>query len=244
VANQNGIKNKGTLSSAIQTLEQLLDQNKELLERMDADQLAEPDSISDDRTPEEALQELPTLIDVVEPKHRSNSSEALPDEIETSQGMKEIMSPNLEEIIYTEIRKATNNVQNAILKEVNSQLELTLQTLNQVKGLEETSKNPDQNIKSDVGVGQANNEIKDNDVEKVIKTEKQEAVSAITSAMASSQQIKTTKQPEQKQERSQAMSPDPDNMKKTYDPQAIEQRWYYQWEEKDYFKHGVEGEPY
>ncbi|MFK8066842.1 MAG: valine--tRNA ligase [Gammaproteobacteria bacterium] len=33
-------------------------------------------------------------------------------------------------------------------------------------------------------------------------------------------------------------------MKKTYDPHAIEQRWYSQWEEKDYFKPTGEGEPY
>jgi len=33
-------------------------------------------------------------------------------------------------------------------------------------------------------------------------------------------------------------------MEKTYDPQAIEQRWYSTWEENGYFKPQGNGEPY
>lgn len=239
MADQNDNKNKGSLSSAIQSLEELLDQNKELLERIDADQLANPESHRDERTAEEALKELPTLIDVVEPNHRKPPSEALSDEIQIPQDMKEIMSPNLEEIIYTEIRKATSNVQNAILREVNAQLELTLKTLNQVKGLEDTGQNHEKLPQPFIRTKTDREEKTENDVEKVINTEKQEAVSAITSALASSQLNKTTKQ-----ELTQAMPSDPNNMEKTYDPHAIEQRWYHLWEEKDYFKPGGGGEPY
>ncbi len=249
-------KNKGTLGSAIQSLEDLLGQNKELLERIDTDQRADPDFIADDRTPEEALQELPTLIDVVEPNHRKTPPKGLPPEIQIPDGIKEIMSPDLQETIYAEIRKATSNVQNAILKEVNAQLELTLQTLNDVEALKnkDNGQSLDQNLLSttepeevpEINEEQKSDQDLDKNTDQIIKTEKKVAVSAIAAALASSAPPIKKPQPTQltEQERSQAMPSDPNIMEKTYDPHAIEQRWYHQWEEKEYFKPSGEGEPY
>ncbi len=244
-------KNKGTLTGAIQSLEDLLGQNKELLDRIETDQQAEPGFSKDQRTPEEALQELPTLIDVVEPGHVDPSQEGGSSDIQIPQGIKEVMSPKLEEIIYSEIRKATSNVQNAILKEVNAQLELTLQTLNQVEALKKQDTNTSQEAEkvsvsiSDHGLV-SENEGKpetDQNMDQVINTEKNVAVTAITAALtATAPLIKKTNPPEQ--ERSQVMPSDPNIMEKTYDPHAIEQRWYHQWEEKEYFKSSGEGKPY
>lgn len=128
---QNKQENKPSLVSAIKTLESLLEQNRELLDKIDSDDLQQ-------KTPQQALLELPTLIDVVEPRSLESSArtseQAGLDEVNADiPGVNDILTANLEEIIYNEIRKATNNVQNAILKEVNAQLELTLQALNQVR---------------------------------------------------------------------------------------------------------------
>ena len=237
MAGDNDKKDNPSLGGAIKTLEELLDQNRELLERMDEDKQSDPEMLSDDRSAEATLQELPTLIDVVEPKPKDSkvASESFSTEIQIPQTMKDILSPNLEEIIYTEIRKATSNVQNAILKEVNAQLELTLQTLNQVEGINLDNKS--QNAKS------ASEQTNDQETEKVIETEKQEAVSAITAAVVTS--VASNSIAEQAvQDQPQAMPLDAESMEKTYNPHAIEERWYHQWEEKDHFKASGEGEPY
>ena len=237
MAGDNDKKDNPSLGGAIKTLEELLDQNRELLERMDEDKQSDPEMLSDDRSAEATLQELPTLIDVVEPKPKDSkvASESFSTEIQIPQTMKDILSPNLEEIIYTEIRKATSNVQNAILKEVNAQLELTLQTLNQVEGINLDNKS--QNSQS------ASEQTSDQETEKVIETEKQGAVSAITAAVVTSVASNSiAEQPVQDQP--QAMRLDAESMEKTYNPHAIEERWYHQWEEKDHFKASGEGEPY
>ena len=235
MAGDNDKKDNPSLGGAIKTLEELLDQNRELLERMDEDKQSDPEMLSDDRSAEATLQELPTLIDVVEPKPKDSkvASESFSTGIQIPQTMKDILSPNLEEIIYTEIRKATSNVQNAILKEVNAQLELTLQTLNQVEGINLDNKS--QNSQP------ASEQTNDQETEKVIETEKQEAVSAITAAVVTS--VASDSNVEQAVQ-DQAMPLDAESMEKTYNPHAIEERWYHQWEEKDHFKASGEGEPY
>ncbi len=262
-------KNTGvsTLAGAIKSLEDLLDQNNELLDRIDVDKQDDPDVFNDERTPEEAIQELPTLIDVVEPRPQDTRkinvvrSAPRPMNIDMPQEMKDILSPNLEDIIYGEIRKATSNVQNAILKEVNSQLEMTLQTLNQVDGVNldklslnipvTTEQTIDQNESSEKIIMTENSQ--EQRINRAVETEKNDAVSAISAAVArsvESRQVnnslstspKNIDQP--KQELTQVMSTDPKTMEKTYDPHAIEQRWYHQWEDKEYFKASGEGEPY
>ena len=239
MAGDNDKKDNPSLGGAIKTLEELLDQNRELLERMDEDKQSDPEMLSDDRSAEATLQELPTLIDVVEPKPKDSkvASESFSTGIQIPQTMKDILSPNLEEIIYTEIRKATSNVQNAILKEVNAQLELTLQTLNQVEGINLDNKS--QNSQP------ASEQTNDQETEKVIETEKHEAVSAITAAVVTSvASDSNVEQAVQDQPQLQAMPLDAESMEKTYNPHAIEETWYHQWEEKDHFKASGEGEPY
>ena len=250
MAENNFKKENSSLGSAIKSLEELLEQNQELLERIDANELVDQDRL-DDRSPEQTLQELPTLIDVVEPKssdkedretdseeEATKPEEHLSTDFQISQEMKDIISPQLEEIIYTEIRKATNNVQNAILHEVNNQLQQTLQTLNQVDEIKLKNISPHAQPDSE--------QASDQEIDKLVKIEKEVAVSVISSAVAKNVElVEKTKQTRTRQPESVEISYDPDNMGKTYNPHAIEPHWYHQWEEKDYFKaSGEEGEPY
>ena len=207
---QNKLENKPSLVSAIKTLENLLEQNRELLNKIDSEDLHQ-------QTPQQALLELPTLIDVVEPKSmdsRTTPSDqaGMHEHNAGGLGVNDILSANLEEIIYNEIRKATNNVQNAILKEVNTQLELTLQALNQAKqtALVKTSE----------------------------KTNTQSMISPTKTTSTGTAMPDINKTMPNKREHG------PISMEKTYDPHAIEQRWYHQWEEKQLFQASGEGEPY
>jgi len=234
VAGENN-KDSSSLSSAIKTLEELLEQNKGLLQRLDSADQVERERTHGEQSPRQVQQDPPTLIDVVEPKPdktpptfgSSREKTQQEPEVPLPQGLKEIITPNLEEIIYTEIRKATTNVQNAILREVNAQLELTLKTLNKVEG----SKLKKHNQESQVAL----------ETEKIIDQEKEGAVSKITQAVENAMVIPSE---QNRQATEQSFSVNAGEMAKTYDPHAIEQRWYHLWEEKNYFKPGGKGEPY
>lgn len=235
-----------TLVTAIKTLENLLEQNRELLDKMDTDD-------QDTRTPQEALQELPTLIDVVEPADldkKQNKPPVPPPSVDQNpavQAINDILSSDLEELIQKEIRKATNNVQNAILREVNSQLEMTLLALNDITQSQEnagTSRIVDANVQNNdhekvdlaakMGFYPAGfSSLKNATLtpEKTQQTSEESLPPATTMAKATPTLPSSPTQPAPAVEKF-----DPEPMEKTYDPHAIEERWYHQWEEKELFK--------
>lgn len=306
-------ENSPGLVNAIKTLENLLEQNKEMLDKMDTD--------DDQRPAEGPVADLPTLIDVVEPadleKSRDEVVKALepgtmdaprniPDtetllshaqlgEHPASQAINDILASDIEALIHQEIRKATNNVQNAILREMNAQLEQTLKVLNDITG--EASETRGENVNThslamthvdvsdeasqaardradarfalqqqqgffpavfhpeerqlDAQAEKVNahsqtspsspNECKSDDVtpttsehdinENNAHTERETDV--ITHDAAPATELPLTPAPSLSTERERFI---PEHMEKTYNPHAIEERWYHQWEEKELFK--------